>query len=121
MNELQTPPSNTPPEEQFRQPGALEHGKKNWLALHHILAFILMGTLGLAIVAGAYYYQVSQNLSQNSILQYITQNKIQPPHGKLIQIRNMDSSLSIPKNGVLMIFQEEKRLILVEMKIKKFL
>lgn len=48
------------PEEQFRQPGAYEHHKKNWFAFHHLVAYALFGMLALAIVAFAYYWQVSQ-------------------------------------------------------------
>lgn len=58
-NENQIPQPNIPPEQLYRQPGAYEH-KKNWFAFHHIVAYVLFGLLGLAIVAGAYYYQVSQ-------------------------------------------------------------
>jgi len=52
--------NNIPPEEQYRQPGAFDHGKKNWFALHHVLAFTLFGLLGVAIIIGAYYYQISK-------------------------------------------------------------
>jgi len=49
-----------PPEEKFRQPGAYDHTKKNWFALHHLLAYVLFGLLAVAIVAGTYIWQVSQ-------------------------------------------------------------
>src|SRR3954466_1498701 len=60
-----------PPEEQFRQPGALDHDKfrSRWSG-HHILAYVLFGMLGLAIVAGLYYHQVSS----------LTNNYVAPEH-----------------------------------------
>jgi hypothetical protein len=55
-----SPNNNIPPEEMYRQPGAFEHGKKNWFALHHVLAFLLFGLLAAATVMGVYLWQVSQ-------------------------------------------------------------
>jgi hypothetical protein len=68
-DQIQNNPSsqnNTPPEIQYRQPGAFEHGKKNWFALHHLLAYTLIGLVFLAIIAGAYYYQVSHAVPDTS-------------------------------------------------------
>jgi hypothetical protein len=58
--------NNLPPQEVYRQPGAFEHGKKNWFALHHLLAYTLIGLVFLAIIAGAYYYQVSHAVPDTS-------------------------------------------------------
>jgi hypothetical protein len=55
----QNPQSNIPPEELYRQPGAMP-AKKNWFALHHLLAYVLFGLLAVLALIGTYYYQVVQ-------------------------------------------------------------
>ena len=50
-------PNSIPPEEKFRQPGAFDHDRhKSWFTAHHILAYILFGMLGLAIVTSSLFY-----------------------------------------------------------------
>ena len=51
-----------PPEQRLKQPGAVDHEKlKSWFSLHHVLAYVLILFFIFAIVAVAYYYQVSNS------------------------------------------------------------
>lgn len=52
---------NLPPQEKYRQPGALDHDRmKTWWSGHHILAYVLFGLLGIAVVLGLYSHKLSQ-------------------------------------------------------------
>jgi hypothetical protein len=47
-----------PPEEKYKQPGAFDHQRKNWFAMHHFLGYSFLIIVLAAIVFGAYYWQV---------------------------------------------------------------
>jgi hypothetical protein len=49
---------NLPPEEQFRQPGAVDHEKMgSWFNAHRVLVYIVLVLLAALIVIGVFYYQ----------------------------------------------------------------
>jgi hypothetical protein len=60
--ESNNPQPNMPPEEQFRQPGAYDHGKfRRWWSLHHALAYTVIALAVLAFgVVGANYEMMSK-------------------------------------------------------------
>jgi hypothetical protein len=51
---------DVPPEIKYAQPGALDHeAHKSWFSMHHILAYTLLGMLGLVVVVAVLYFKVS--------------------------------------------------------------
>ncbi len=57
--------NSIPPEQKFAQPGAVDHDKlKSWWTAHHVLAYIVLGLLVLAIASVVLYLQVNKSVPE---------------------------------------------------------